>query len=380
MRFETKAIHTGQEPDPQTGAVNVPVYQTSTYKQDAIGRHRGYEYSRTGNPTRAALEEALAALEEAKYGLAFASGVAAIDAIVNLLKAGDHIVAGDDVYGGTFRLFDKVYKKWGIETSYVDVTDAGAFKKALRKNTALLWIETPTNPLLKLSDIAALSAIAKESKIPLAVDNTFATPYFQRPLVLGADIVVHSTTKYLAGHSDIIGGAVLTSDEHIYNSLKFHQNAAGAVPGPWDCYLVLRGIKTLSVRMREHEANAGFLAEFLEHHPKIEGINYPGLGTHPQHGLAVRQMSGFGGMISIEIKGGLPAVEHFISRLKLFQLAESLGSVESLVSYPAKMTHASLSPEQREERGIRDGLIRLSVGIEHREDLKEDLEQALDFN
>jgi len=379
MKFETKAIHTGQEPDPRTGAVNVPIYQTSTYRQDAIGRHRGYEYSRTGNPTRTALEQAMAALEGGLYGLAFASGVAATDAVVNLLKAGDHIVSGDDIYGGTFRLFERVYKKWGIETTYVDVTDVKAFREAIRENTRLLWIETPTNPLLKLSDIAALSAIAKKKSIPLAVDNTFATPFFQRPLHLGADIVVHSTTKYLAGHSDIIGGAVVTSNEKIYNDLKFHQNSAGAVPGPMDCYLALRGIKTLSVRMREHERNAKYLAEYLEHHPKIERIYYPGLQSHPQHDLAAKQMSGFGGMISIEIKGGFPAVELFVSKLKLFLLAESLGGVESLVAYPPTMTHGSFSAQEREKRGIKNNLLRLSVGIEHPEDLREDLEQALDF-
>ncbi|OHD70749.1 MAG: cystathionine gamma-synthase [Spirochaetes bacterium RBG_16_49_21] len=379
MKFETKAIHAGQEPDPRTGAVNVPIYQTSTYRQDAIGRHRGYEYSRTGNPTRTALEQAMAALEGGLYGLAFASGVAATDAVVNLLKAGDHIVSGDDIYGGTFRLFERVYKKWGIETTYVDVTDVKAFREAIRENTRLLWIETPTNPLLKLSDIAALSAIAKKKSIPLAVDNTFATPFFQRPLHLGADIVVHSTTKYLAGHSDIIGGAVVTSNEKIYNDLKFHQNSAGAVPGPMDCYLALRGIKTLSVRMREHERNAKYLAEYLEHHPKIERIYYPGLQSHPQHDLAAKQMSGFGGMISIEIKGGFPAVELFVSKLKLFLLAESLGGVESLVAYPPTMTHGSFSAQEREKRGIKNNLLRLSVGIEHPEDLREDLEQALDF-
>lgn len=380
MRFETKAIHAGQEPDANTGAVNIPIYQTSTYRQDAIGKNRGYEYSRTGNPTRTALESAIAALEEAKYGLAFASGLAATDAVVNLLKSGNHIVSGDDIYGGTFRLFEEVHKKWGIETTYVDATDIDGIRRAIRKNTRLIWIETPTNPLLKLSDIAGLSAIAKKKDIPLAVDNTFATPYLQRPLALGADIVVHSTTKYLSGHSDIIGGAVVTSDEKIYTDLKFHQNAAGAVPGPLDCYLTLRGLKTLSVRMREHDSNAQYLAEYLEQHPKIERIYYPGLESHPQLGLALKQMSGFGGMMSIEIKGGFPAVEKFISKLRIFMLAESLGGVESLASYPPKMTHGSFSPKEREERGIHDNLVRLSVGIEHREDLKEDLEQALDFD
>ena len=377
MRFETRAIHDGQNPDPSTGAIIVPVYQTSTYQQDAIGRHKGYEYSRTGNPTRKALEDALASLEGGKYGLAFASGVAATTAVFNLLKKGDHIIAGSDIYGGTYRLLERVFKRWGLETTYVDADNLDDLRKAFQQNTRLIWIETPTNPLLKIVDIKELSKIAKSQNMLLAVDNTFASPYFQRPIELGADIVVHSITKYLSGHSDIIGGAIITSDEKIYMDLKFYQNTAGAVPGPWDCWLVLRGIKTLAIRMREHEKNALYLAKYLEKHPSVERIYYPGLPSHDQYNLAKQQMSGFGGMISLELKGGFPAVEEFISKLKLFLLAESLGGVESLVCYPPKMTHSAISAEERIKRGIKDNLVRLSVGIENKLDLKEDLENAL---
>lgn len=379
MRFETRAIHNGQKPDPLTGAVVGPVYQTSTYEQDEIGKHKGYEYSRTGNPTRKALEEALASLEGGKYGLAFASGLAATAAVLYLLQKGDHVIAGDDLYGGTYRLFEKVFKRWGLETSYADVNDLSAFEKAVRKNTRLIWVETPTNPLLKIIDIKKLSRIAKRNKVPLAVDNTFASPYFQRPLALGADIVVHSTTKYLGGHSDIIGGAVVTSNPGVYKVLKYHQNAVGAVPGPWDCWLVLRGIKTLAVRMREHEKNALFLVSYLQYHPAVTKVYYPGLPDNEYYDLAKKQMSGFGGMISLELKGGFAAVEKFVSRLKIFSLAESLGGVESLVCYPPKMTHGAFSAEEREKRGIADSLIRLSVGIEHKLDLKKDLETALSY-
>ncbi|MFH1239571.1 MAG: PLP-dependent aspartate aminotransferase family protein [bacterium] len=361
MRFETKAIHEGQKPDPATGAVIVPVYQTSTYQQKAIGKHKGYEYSRTGNPTRTALEESLAALEGGKYGLAFASGVAATTAVLNLLKPGDHIIAGDDLYGGTYRLLEKVFKRWGLEVSYADVDDINSFTQAIRKNTRMIWIESPTNPLLKVINIKKLALKLSKKNILLAVDNTFATPYFQRPLELGADIVVHSTTKYLAGHSDIIGGAVITSKRSIYKEIKFYQNAAGAVPGSWDSWLVLRGIKTLGIRMREHQNNAKYLAGYLKNHPQVERVYYPG----------------FSGMISFELKGGLREVEIFLSGLRIFLLAESLGGVESLVCYPPRMTHVSMSEEERLKRGIKNNLIRLSVGIEHKSDLKEDLEIAL---
>ncbi len=377
MEFETRAIHDGQQPDPLTGAVIVPIYLTSTYQQDGIGSHKGYEYSRTGNPTRAALEDALASIEGGKFGLAFASGVSATTTVLSLLKSGDHILAGDDLYGGTYRLLEKVVKNWGVTTTYVDVDEITDFKKAIQPNTKLIWIETPTNPLLKVVDIEFISKIAREHNIILAVDNTFASSYFQRPLELGADIVVHSTTKYLSGHSDIIGGAIVTSNEQLYSDLKFYQNAIGAVPSPLDSWLVLRGIKTLAVRMREHEKNALFLAEFLEKHPKIERIYYPGLPSSEQYYLAKKQMTGFGGMISLELKGGFAEVERFVSRLKLFLLAESLGGVESLICYPAKMTHSSLSEDERLKRGIKDNLVRLSVGIENQRDLKEDLENAL---
>jgi cystathionine beta-lyase/cystathionine gamma-synthase len=378
MRFETKAIHhEGQKPDPRTGAVIVPVYQTSTYEQECIGKNRGFEYSRTGNPTRKALEEALASLEGGKYGLAFASGVAATTAVFNFVGQGGHVICGDDVYGGTYRLLEKVFRRWGVSVTYADTEDPKAFRKAIRANTRLIWVETPTNPLLKITDIRGLAEIAHRKNILLAVDNTFASPYFQRPLALGADIVVHSTTKYLAGHSDLVGGALVTSDAKLCEDLKFYQNTAGAVPGPWDCWLVLRGIKTLAVRMREHEKNALCLAEYLSGHPAIERVLYPGLKTHPGHELARKQMDGFGGMISAELKGGFPAVEKFISRLKLFILAESLGGVESLVCYPARMCHASLPSEERLKRGIKDNLVRISVGIENVLDLKGDLKNAL---
>jgi cystathionine gamma-synthase/cystathionine gamma-lyase len=377
MRFETDAIHFGQEADPATGAVVIPVYQTSTYEQEAIGKHRGYEYSRTGNPTRTALEKVLARLEGGKYGLAFASGLAATSAVINLLKKDDHVVVGDDVYGGTYRLFEKVFRHWGLQVNYADADNVASFEQAVRKDTKLIWIETPTNPLLKIIDIRRLADISRAKGITLAVDNTFASPYFQQPLSLGADIVVHSTTKYISGHSDIIGGAVITSDEKAYEALKFYQNAAGAVPGPWDCWLALRGIKTLSLRMKAHEENALFLAKYLAAHPGVERVYYPGLKNHEGHDIAGKQMTGYGGIVSVELKGGFPAVEKFVARLKVFKLAESLGAVESLVCYPTKMTHASFSAEERERRGIKDNLIRLSVGIENKLDLKDDLKRAL---
>ncbi|MBI4802441.1 MAG: cystathionine gamma-synthase [Elusimicrobia bacterium] len=377
MKFETKLIHAGQEADKQTGSVNVPVYQTATYKQDAIGRDRGWEYSRTGNPTRKALEDCIAALESAKYGLAFASGLAAETAVLNLLKKGDHVVAGDDMYGGTYRLFEKVFRKWGLEISYADSRNPASFKKALRRNTRLIWAETPTNPLLNITDIAALGEIAKKAKAILIVDNTFATPYFQRPIELGADIVVHSSTKYLGGHSDVIGGLLAVADAELYEGLKFYQNAAGAVPGPWDAWLTLRGIKTLAARMKAHEINAFEIAAFLAGHPAVSKVYYPGLTTHPGHRLADRQMSGFGGMVSFELKGGKGPAEEFFKKLKIFTLAESLGGVESLACYPATMTHASIPEKERVKRAITAALVRLSPGIENSDDLIKDLERAL---
>ena len=378
MKFETALIHAGQEADKTTGSVNIPVYQTSTYKQDGIGKDRGWEYSRTGNPTRKALEDCIAALEGAKYGLAFASGLAAeATACLSLLKKGDHVVSGDDVYGGTYRLFEKVFRKWGLEITYADSKDPASFKKAMRRNTKLIWAETPTNPLLNITDIAALAEIAKKGKALLAVDNTFATPYFQRPIELGADIVVHSSTKYLGGHSDVIGGLMAVADKGIYGEVKFHQNAAGGVPGPWDSWLTLRGIKTLAVRMKAHEANAFAVANFLSSHRAVSKVFYPGLESHPGHALARKQMDGFGGMVSFELKGGRPAAEVFFKRLKIYMLAESLGGVESLACYPATMTHASIPEKQRLERGITAGLVRLSSGIENPDDLIGDLERAL---
>ncbi len=375
MKFETRAIHEGQEPEFTTGAVIVPVYQTTTYQQEAIGKHKGYEYSRTGNPTRSALEEALASLEGGAYGLAFASGLAATDALLRLLKPGDQVLAGEDLYGGTFRLLEKVFKPWGLQTDYFkDIAD---LNKKINPSTRMVWIESPTNPLLHVMDIQKVAEICHEEKVILAVDNTFASPYFQNPLGLGADIVVHSTTKYLGGHSDVIGGAVITSNPDYYERVKFIQNAAGGVPAPWDCWLTLRGVKTLSVRMREHEKNAQALAEFLQSHPKVERVYYPGLKDSPDYEVAHKQMRGFGGMVSFEVKGGFPATEKVISRFKIFLLAESLGGVESLVCYPPEMTHASLSAEERKHRGIQDNLLRLSIGIEHLDDLRKDLEQAL---
>ena len=319
----------------------------------------------------------MASLEGGTYGLAFASGVAATTAVLQLLHPGDHVVAGDDIYGGTYRLLEKVYRPWGLHVDYADVRHPSSFAGAIRPNTRLIWIETPTNPLLKLADIAALARVAEEAGALLVVDNTFASPFFQRPLALGAHIVVHSTTKYLGGHSDVIGGAVVTRLQDEYQQLKFYQNAAGAVPGPWDCWLVLRGLKTLAVRMREHERNALHLARVLEGHPEVERVFYPGLASHPQHALAARQMSGFSGMISLELKGGFAAVERFVARLTLFTLGESLGGVESLVCYPPRMTHASFPEEERRRRGIHENLVRLSVGIENATDLETDLRHAL---
>ncbi len=377
MKFATRAIHAGQEPDPTTGAINVPIYQTSTYVQQEIGKHKGYEYARTGNPTRTALEACLASLEGAKHGLCFGSGLGASMNIMHLLSAGDHVVVGDDVYGGTFRLFDKVLSRFGVTFSWVDARDVKNIEKAIKPETKMIWLETPTNPLLQIIDIKAITDLAKSKKIATVVDNTFASPYLQNPLALGADIVVHSATKYLGGHSDVVGGAILTSDEEMYERLKFHQNAVGSVPGPMDCFLILRGVKTLAVRMEAHQKNAMAIAKFLENKPQIERIIYPGLAAHPQHDLAKKQMSGFGAMVSIVVKGGLENANKFASSTKLFALAESLGGVESLICHPVSMTHGSIPKEVREARGIVDGLVRLSVGIEDTDDLLADVEQAL---
>jgi cystathionine gamma-synthase/cystathionine gamma-lyase len=377
VKFSTKAIHVGQEPDPSTGAIITPIYQTSTYVQEELGKHKGYEYARTGNPTRTALESCLASLESAKHGLAFSSGLGATNTVMNLLSQGDHVVVGEDVYGGTYRIFDKVFKRYGVEFSFIDSTDINNTAKAIRNNTKMIWLETPTNPLLRLADIEAHVRLAKEKKLISVVDNTFASPYFQRPLELGIDLVVHSTTKYLGGHSDVVGGAILTSRDDLHETLKFHQNAVGAVPGPFDSWLVMRGLKTLAVRMREHEKNAIAIAQFLEKHEAIEKVYYPGLPSHPQHQLAKKQMHGFGGMVSCVVKGGMESAKKILAGTKLFALAESLGGVESLIGHPATMTHASIPKADREARGIADGLIRLSVGIEDLEDLTADLQAAL---
>lgn len=385
--FETLAIHAGQEPDPSTGAVMVPIYQTSTYAQEAVGQHKGYEYSRTGNPTRTALEACIAALESAglnapAYGLAFSSGMAAIDTLLRLVAPGEHVLAGDDVYGGTYRLFERVLCPYGLEFSYVDMSDSDAVARALRPNTRLVWLETPTNPLLKVADISAIAQIARthDSRPWVGVDNTFASPYLQRPLVLGADFSLHSTTKYLGGHSDVVGGALVTTDQQAYEKLKFLQNAVGAVPGPMDCFLTLRGIKTLAVRMERHSENALRIAQFLSTHPAVERVIYPGLPSHPGYETAARQMQAngkpaFGGMISFIVRGGLEPAKRVAGAARLFLLAESLGGVESLIEHPGAMTHASVAGSPLE---VPAGLVRLSVGIEHVDDLIADLEQALE--
>lgn len=377
MRFSTRAIHAGQEPDPTTGATIPPIYQTSTYTQTELGQHKGYEYSRTGNPTRAALEACLASLEGGEWGLAFASGLAASSAVLSLLRPGDHVVANDDLYGGTYRLFERVLGPYGLSFSYVAGAGPEAFQAAMRENTRLLWLESPTNPLLKLVDLAAVAAVGQRAGAAVVVDNTFATPYLQRPLSLGADLVLHSTTKYINGHSDVVGGAVIGRRPEHLEAIRFYQNAAGATPSPFDCWLVLRGLKTLAVRMRQHEANGAAVASFLEEHPRARRVYYPGLSAHPQHDLARKQMSGFGGMVSFEIEGGLEAARSFLRRLEVFSLAESLGGVESLACHPATMTHAAIPEAERLARGITPGLVRLSVGIEDVEDLLADLEGAL---
>jgi len=376
--FSTRAIHAGQEPDPLTGAVTVPLYQTSTYAQEGIGQHKGFEYARTQNPTRFAWEASMANLEQGCAGFAFGSGMAAIDAVMRLLSSGDHVICAEDMYGGTFRLFDKVLKRYGIEFSVVDMTNHDAVKSAIQPGkTTMIYTESPTNPMMKLTDIAALASIAHDAHALLIVDNTFASPYAQQPITLGADIVLHSATKYLGGHSDLVSGIVVAKEEHIADQLRFIQNAAGAVPGPMECWLCLRSIKTLSVRMKQHEENAKAIAAFCSRHPAIQATHYPGLPTHPQHALAKQQMTGFGGMISIEL-GSLEKAKAFTTSVKLFTLAESLGGVESLVCHPVSMTHGSIPKEQRERLGITEGLVRLSVGIEDKEDLMTDIANALD--
>jgi cystathionine gamma-lyase len=375
--FSTTAIHAGQPPDPASGATVIPISVSSTFTQAAPGDHKGYEYARSGNPTRAALETCLAAIEGGERGLAFASGLAATTAVFQaLLKPGDEVVAAADLYGGTFRLLDKVFKPWGLVTHYTDDASAAGFAKLVTPKTKMVWIETPTNPLLQILDIAAIAAVAKKAGAVLTVDNTFASPYLQQPLKLGADIVVHSTTKYLGGHSDVIGGAVVGGND-LLAPVKFFQNAAGAVPGPFDCYLTLRGIKTLAVRMDRHSTNAAELADWLTKQPQVAKVYYPGLPSHPGREIAAKQMKTFGGMISLQLQGGAAAARRFLTRTHLFSLAESLGGVESLVNHPATMTHASIPKDVREARGVDDGLIRLSVGIEDVADLRADLQHAL---
>ena len=378
MRFDTLAIHAGQEPDPTTGAIMTPVYMTSTYVQAGPGEHKGYEYSRTQNPTRNALQDCLAALEGAKYGLAFASGLAATDMLMHLLESGDHIVVSDDVYGGTFRIFDKVFKRHGLSFSFVDLSNPDNFEKAITPKTKMVWVESPTNPMLKLIDLPRIAETAKKRGILSVCDNTFMRPYFQRPLELGFDVVTHSTTKYINGHSDVVGGFACTSKDELAQKMYFLQNAVGGVPGPMDSFLVLRGVKTLHVRMERHAQNAMKVAQFLATHPKVVKATYPGLESHPQHALARKQMKGFGGMVTFDIKGGLESARKFLKTVKIFACAESLGGVESLIEHPAIMTHASVPKETREMLGITDGFIRLSVGIEDGQDLVDDLKQALE--
>lgn len=378
MRFATKAIHAGVEPDPTTGAIMTPIYQTSTYVQAAPGDHKGYEYSRTHNPTRTALQQALAALEGGKHGLCFASGMAATDTVAKLLSSGDEIVSTSDLYGGTYRLFTKVFGRYGVKSSFVDMSDLAAVKAAITPRTKLIWVETPTNPLLRIIDIAAMAALAKEAGCLLAVDNTFATPFLQSPLEHGADIVLHSATKYLSGHSDVVLGALVVNDDELAERLAFLQNSSGATPGPQDCFLVLRGLKTLHLRMERHCANAAVLVERLVAHPAVGKVYWPGLPEHSGHAIAKAQMRGFGGMLSFTLKEDSVEKAHAVlTKLKLFALAESLGGVESLSGHPATMTHASIPREERLRNGLSDGLIRLSVGVEDVQDLWEDLRTAL---
>jgi cystathionine gamma-lyase/cystathionine beta-lyase/cystathionine gamma-lyase/homocysteine desulfhydrase len=376
-RFSTICIHAGQEPDPSTGAIVTPIYQTSTYVQDALGVHKGYEYARTQNPTRAALEANIAAIENGKAAFAFASGMAAEGAVMTLLQSGDHVVVTDNTYGGTYRLFERVLRKYQLDFTYVDTSDVGAIDRAITPSTRLLFVETPTNPVLRLTDLAAACEAAHARGVAVAVDNTFASPYVQRPIDFGADLVIHSTTKFLNGHSDSVGGVVVaTRDDHI-EWLRFVQNAQGAILGPMDAWLVLRGTKTLPIRMERHNANAMALAEFLAAHPKVTRVRYPGLPSHPQHALARRQMRGFGGLISFEL-GTLERARTLLNGVRLMALAESLGGVETLISHPASMTHASVPPERRLQIGITDDMVRVSVGIEDIADLQDDLSQALD--
>lgn len=378
MKFNTKVIHGGQQHEPSTGAVMPPIFQTSTYAQSSPGKHKGYEYSRTANPTRTALENGLASIENGHFGLAFGSGLAAIDAVIKLLNPGDQVISTNDLYGGSYRLFTKIFEKYGIKFHFVGMQDIKAIEEKINNNTKLIWVETPTNPMMNVIDIAAVSEIAKKHKVLLAVDNTFATPYLQQPLELGADIVMHSATKYLGGHSDVVMGALVVKDQDLADKLYFIQNASGAVCGPMDSFLVLRGIKTLALRMQRHCENGKAVAEFLKTHPNVDKVYWPGFENHPNHQVAKKQMKDFGGMISFTTKGNdFNKTIQILEKLKIFTLAESLGGVESLVGHPASMTHASIPKEERKKTGVIDSLIRLSVGIEDAEDLIADLKQAL---
>jgi cystathionine beta-lyase len=378
MKFGTKAIHAGVEPDPSTGAIMTPIYQTSTYVQKSPGNNKGYEYSRTHNPSRTALQKNLAALENGKHGLCFASGMAAIDTIIKILKPGDEVISTNDLYGGSYRIFTKVFAEYGIKFHFISMDDASHVEKFINDKTKLIWIESPTNPLLNIIDIKAISEIAKKKKVLVAVDNTFASPYIQNPLDLGADIVMHSVTKYLAGHSDVVMGAIVVNSEELRDKLAFVQNACGAVPGPQDCFLVLRGIKTLHLRMQRHCENGLAVAEYLSNHPKIDKVYFPGLASHKNHQIAKSQMKAFGGMLSFTLKSdSISDAVKFLENVKIFCLAESLGGVESLCGHPATMTHASIPKAEREKTGLKDSLIRLSVGIEDIEDIIEDLRQAI---
>jgi cystathionine gamma-lyase len=378
MKFGTKAIHAGVHPDPETGAIMTPIYQTSTYVQRSPGDHKGYEYSRTHNPTRTQLQDALAALENGQHGLAFASGMAAIDCIIKLLQPGDEVISTNDLYGGSYRIFTKVYANYGIKFHFVAMHDMAAVEEKVTANTKLIWVETPTNPLLNVIDIAAAAAVAKKAGALLVVDNTFSTPYLQTPLDLGADIVMHSLTKYMGGHSDVVMGAVIVKDDELHERLRFLQNACGGTPGPQDCFLVLRGLKTLHLRMQRHCENGRAVAEYLKSHPKVEKVFWPGFAEHPNHAVAAKQMRDFGGMISFVLKGDRKEdAVAVLEKFELFSLAESLGGVESLSGHPATMTHASIPAEERRKAGLSDSLIRLSVGIEDVEDLIADLKQAI---
>ena len=377
MKFDTKVVQAGITPDPTTGAILPPLYQTATYVLEEVGKDKGFDYTRSSNPTRQVMEEILAVLDGGKFGIAFASGMSAVDSCMRLLKAGDHVICSDDVYGGVSRYFNQILVNYDLHFTYVDSSNSANIENAIQSKTKLIWIETPTNPLLKITDLEAVGNIAKKHNILFGVDSTFATPVFLRPLEFGADLVMHSTTKYLSGHNQLIGGVVITNREDLFDQLKFVQKSIGAVPGPFDCWLTILGIKTLDLRMKKHDSNAQTVAEYLEAHPKILSVTYPGLPSHPAHETAKKQMSGFSGMISFELTGGIPAGKIVMNSVKLAKLAESLGAVETMITHPATMTHADVPKDEREARGLTDGLVRLSVGIENPDDIIADLEQAL---